>query len=347
MIRSKTALHALLVLAMAAGDSAAFAADDPKGTAQALFDDAMALFNAARVDGDKTKYEAVLNKLQAAYALDSTPGTLASIALTEERLGRYTDAMHHFRQVLRNPNAKPDAIKRARTNMETASKHVGSVEVRAPVGAEILVDGTSTGEQAPLADPLDLLPGKHSVAARLGDQVAVEAVEAIGGVSSTVTLEVRPKTSTTSPALSEPGTVDSFLDRHPSPAPQVDQAVVPPRPPYWNARRVVGAGVVGAGIVSFVLYAVFRAQADSDASRAAGIKGAGASCSGSRCTDLEDAYSAQDRDASIGNAFLGMGIGAAVVGAGIILWPSPSPARVSFVPTIHPHGMAMGLGGEF
>jgi hypothetical protein len=120
--------------------------------------------------------------------------------------------------------------------------------------------------------------------------------------------------------------------------------------PFWTARRVWGASVVGAGTVSLVVSGVFAAQAQSASNRAAELRGGSTTCTGSNCAALNNAYSSQASDATSSTVFLIGGLAAVVTGAVLFLWPTAAPsvpgAQKAFGPLVIPHGGGFQLQGE-
>src|SRR5205823_3019972 len=100
-------------------------------------------------------------------------------------------------------------------------------------GAQVLVDGNDKGI-APLADPLYLLPGSHTIEARAGDRHASKAITLSAGQSVSVQLQARSamaaagapaaaETPPTEPASEEP-------EAAATPRPTETPAETPPAP---------------------------------------------------------------------------------------------------------------------
>src|SRR5579859_5038204 len=67
----------------------------------------------AKATGDVSKYEAALEMFLKAYSLVHRAKPLFNAALAEHDLHRAPDAVHHFREFLRLPDADPGRIQRA------------------------------------------------------------------------------------------------------------------------------------------------------------------------------------------------------------------------------------------
>ena len=349
MMRRNVCVIALLMLV---AEAPAFGAEpgsnDPARSddlARSLFDQGMALVSAAKGDGDRSKYELALKKFETSYALSRSAGALTSVAVTEERLGRHVDAMHHSREVLRLPNAKPDALKLARENMEAASKYVASVDVRAPSGAQVLVDGASSGETMPLADPLDLPPGPHTIRARHGSQIAEANLDAVAGTAPVIALTFQPKPSAPADAAVSTASVGSLLDRQPPPSTSDNAGVTPPT--FWNTRRIVGLAVSGAGLLGLAGGGYFAAQASSEQSRAQNAGVAPGACNGpaqpSGCSALRDAHSAQTSDTTASAVSTAIGAAFLLTGIALVVWPSSG--QTTLAPVASAHGVELQLRG--
>ena len=70
----------------------------------------------------------------------------------------------------------------AKKYIADASSKTGHIAVDAPPGAEIVIDGKKWNAVAPFKEPLDTLPGRHVLDARLGERTASRDVDAPAGV---------------------------------------------------------------------------------------------------------------------------------------------------------------------
>jgi len=135
----------------------------------------------------------------------------------------------------------------------------------------------------------------------------------------------------------------------PPPAPMASIASPPaaPAPSTWNGRKTLavvtgGVGVVGVGLG--IAWAAFASSAQSQER---------SNCSASSCTNrgqaVED-YNTAQKNAT--GATVGIIAGAALVGAGVVLWitaPASAPASSAIgwriAPSIVPSGAGLTLGG--
>src|SRR5262249_41965137 len=131
-----------------------------------------------------------------------------SLGHAEVALGRYRDAAEHLALFLRETHdaASVDPRERAALarDFEAARARAGTVDVSAPAGAELLVDGALVGT-APLGAPLFVEPGKHFFDARLaGYRAHVEVRELAPGASADVAVRLAPVAPPPPPAPPPP-----------------------------------------------------------------------------------------------------------------------------------------------
>lgn len=305
-----------LLLAMLVSSPALATAETPQQIAEAHL-------KAGLKHYEQADYETARLEFLQAQAVYPRPSLLRNLALCELKTNRPLEAIHHLRAYLGDSTTTADKRENAKKNFDEAFAKTGHVAVRASQGALVFVDTHALPGATPFKDPIDVLPGKHVLEARLGERTATRDVDAPAGVTVEVALElderVAPVASTTVP-VSATTTVS-------------DGVVAPPReaePPFWTTRRIVGGGFVGAGLAMLGGALYFQLQNASQADRATSIsasinsKSSCASGTDARCTDLRDAYDAQDRDAVLRSVFLVGGSVAVAAGVALVLWPTAS-----------------------
>jgi hypothetical protein len=325
-----------------AGTLAALAAvparADDKAThdAQARFVEGIARVKA----GD---FEAARLSFAQAYVVLRKPDILWNLALSEEKSGHAVEALAHFKELGRAEAAAEDREK-AKKHIDALMAQTGHIEVVAPSGTKIDVDGTAAGV-TPLADVVDVMPGKHHVAA---GEKATDADVSAGQVAhvSFLVSEVPP------------------VPPAPTPTPAAEAATPPVSPPPEGAapatpspdgavRTIVVLGIGAVAITSGVLGVTFGLQSQSNANTAAGLRDASntSACSGSmsvQCSQLKDAVDAQNQDATLSNVFYVTG---AVLAAGAVatwfLWPKQTRASAGVSPSLAPAGWGPGIIGRF
>jgi hypothetical protein len=348
-------LAASLVMAAAASLPARVVRADGDGPAeaQALFNQGLALVRQAKTSSDPHDLDDAIGKFLAAYRLAPRPHALFNAAITEQRIGRFADAAHHYRQLLHNPACDASLVAQIQKHLADASEKVAVIELEAPPGADIAIDGALLGDKAPLADPIDLMPGKHSIETRMNASASIE-IDVLAGTKQTVRIGFAAP-PTASPPEAAPTSLQPPSQAPASPSssgPEAALAASPDtghgQPAFWSTRRMIGVAVAGAGVVSFVLSGVFQAQSSSDQNSANSIRGmlGTSDCNGpnpkSQCTALNDAYSSQDRNQTISRVFLGAGIGGVLVGAALFFWPQPAAATRTAV--LVPFASSQGAG---
>jgi hypothetical protein len=322
-----------------------------------LFDEGLALLAKPKAPGDAHAYDDAIAKFLAAYRMSPRPNALFNAALTEEKIGRPADALRHFRQLSHNPACSPDLRSQIEKHVADLSAKVATVVLDAPSGAEIAVDGAPTGDRAPLPDPIDLPPGRHTIEAKLGVSASIE-IDAVAGTRQTlrIGLVAPPAASQAAPPAPAspplaPSASTARVDAQPLPSPVQDSAAT--QTPFWSTRRTVGVVIAGAGAASLVASAIFQVASSHQRDQAASIGGmlGPSGCYGSTpstmatCGSLSDAFAAQDRDEDLSRGFLAAGIAGVVLGAVVVLWPQ-GPSRTALVPFPVRQGAGLQVEGQ-
>jgi hypothetical protein len=311
-----------------------------------------------------------------AYALRKHPAVLLNLAQSCLRSNHHLDASRYFQQYLREATtATPAQRGDAERGLGEARTHLGRIEVTAPAGAEVLIDGERVGS-APLADAVDVEPGTHAVKAK-GDEVRVEVAAGqrvnakFGGGGGAPPPVAPPPKETPAPA--------------PAPSPPATATLSPNEPPPADADTgeqkhkmslvpaIVGFSIGGAGIITALAMLIAKSSAQNSANSVAaeikshgGTKGTCTSTDpatvntyGKACSALQDDNNKVDTDAAIGNVGLAVGIVGIAFGA---IWlpialshnkkvpeePKPQALSVTSVhPIVGPRMNGLGLEGSF
>jgi hypothetical protein len=321
-----------------------------------LFDEGLALLAKPKAPGDTHAYDDAIAKFLAAYRTFPRPNALFNAALTEEKIGRSADAIHHFRQLSHNPACTAELKSQIEKHIADLSAKVATVVLDAPAGADIAIDGAATGDRAPLTDPIDLLPGRHTIEAKLGVSASIE-IDAVAGTKQTLRIGLVAPPAASQPAPPSPPSLPSTppssaatVDGQPPPGPPADWSAPPA--PFWSTRRTVGVVIAGAGAASLVASAIFQVASSHQRDQAASIGGklGPSGCYGpsvmATCASLNDAFAAQDRDEDLSRVFLATGIAGVALGAVVVLWPQAAPARTALVPFTVRQGAGLQVEGE-
>jgi hypothetical protein len=296
-------------------------------------------------------------KFLEAYAVLKSPNLLFNLARSEQLSGHDVDAMTHYEAYVHSPDPKVADSDRAdaRQHMTELLPRVGQIAVTAAAGAHVSVDGRATGQDAPLADPVPVAAGKHTVSAQTADGV-VRSLDVVAALGVVVTADfTQAETPAPSATTSAPATSPAATEPPLAPQPNDVGPVTSATAPFWTPTRTAGVVVAGVGVVSLVTGFVFAAQASSDSDRAASIlAGLGqSSCAGGStqpsCLDLQSAHDDQSRDHALNLVFVGVGAAAVVAGAVLFFWPRPAHAKATatLVPMASPHSGGLELRGIF
>jgi hypothetical protein len=295
---------------------------------------------------DKGHEEEAYLRFVEAYAVVQTPPILFNLARTEQLTGRHVAAAEHFRAYLaipEHPRVTPALRAKAQGFVTELQPLLGHLDIDAPAGAAVSVDGKPVAGRA-----VEVEPGAHAVAAKVGDREVFQNVTVIAGGTAPVHLEV-----------AAPVAVPVVVPTPVVVAPPPVAPPVAPAPPerYWITRRKVGLAVAGLGAAGLVLGGVFGADRGSDtsnASAAAATVGAGNSAcfrsTSAACSSLASALQSNGTNATLEAAFLTGGGVLLVAGAVTTLWPSSAQganAAAALVPSVGPRGVGLSWSGSF
>lgn len=365
-------------------------ADDPVTTqARARFKEGVDFY-------DKGKYEEARLAFLQAYTLKKHPAVLLNLAQSSAKAGHPLEAAKYFKQFLKeSTTASPQQKKDAESGLAEVRQKLGRIEVSAPTGSEITLDDGERIGTAPLSEPIDVEPGPHTIRTP-NDSVKVIAtvgqkVEAKLGVASSTTPAVVPVTpppsTTTTPPPSNPppSTGNEGNTGTTNPPPSGDQPTKKTNllSPPENMVPVYAGLVVGVGgLVSAIVFAAFKADAQSkadavanDIRRAASLRGISSQgvCSssnaqvqrdfGAACKTLRDNNDKVDTNATIANiSLVVMGVGFVTAAGWYLFAPKrdegkvgdatkKTPERKAQAPFLTPYGgwgsAGFTLSGEF
>src|SRR5262249_18359980 len=133
---------------------------------------------------------------------------------------------------------------RAAENVAELSKKVGQIGVEAPSGARISIDGLPIES---IADPVVVTSGTHVVTAT------------VHGKERSVTVDCQPGTITKAKLLDEPAPAVNG-SKEPGPSASSSTEDEGDTGKFWTTGRVVGAGLLGAGVVALGLGVLFQVE---------------------------------------------------------------------------------------
>ncbi|MDI7268626.1 MAG: PEGA domain-containing protein [Myxococcota bacterium] len=126
-------------------------------------------FEAGNTLMDMENWEAGLLEFQRSLELYPTRAALFNYGMCLKALFRYVEAMETFEKYLADYTAQatPRELQTLNQNIEELRRLLGDVGITvSPPGATVAVDGTDVGV-APLAEPIRVVSGRHTVTARL------------------------------------------------------------------------------------------------------------------------------------------------------------------------------------
>jgi len=313
---------------------------------------------------DKGQYENARLAFLQAYALKKHPAVLLNLAQSSAKAGHPLEGAKYFQQFLKeSTSASPQQRADAESGLAEVRQKLGRIEIVAPAGTEITLDEKDRLGTAPFTDPVDVEPGAHSlrapnetvrVTANAGQKVQARFG---GGVQPVAPVPVAPAPGPVTPAPAPPPAETSTY----APA-DVDTGTKEPLP-MWPGYA--GIGVAGAGLIGVILFAAFKADAQSkadsvaseirDAANKRGISSVGICSStnasiqkdfGGACNTLRQNNDKVDTNATIANVSgVVLGVGAAFAITWLIAVPIANRKRkTAEIPVITPYA-GYGNGG--
>ncbi len=257
-------------------------ADDAKSEADARFREGSVLAKARRYSEARTKF------LQA-YALDSRPSILLSLAIVEHAVRNPVAALGFLRRYLATTGSVEPEI-RSKMWPELWSE-TGHLKVRVPKGAVVKIDGQLI-ESSALASMIDVLPGSH-----------------------VVSVDEEPRTVTA--AAGETTELEFFADAPsvvaPPPAPPSAPAPAEPAPSTWRWEKTAGVATWAASALAFGAGAVLLNASGNRAE-----EGRRTSGTVPTCTDVSSAVCDEGRSAALSAQSLKTGGWVAIAGGGAL-----------------------------
>lgn len=300
-------------------------------------DDVDKLFEEGSAAAQAGNFELAYEKMKAAWSQRPSFDVAANLAFVEQRLGKKREAAEHLEYALSTFPATGDAAtkERMQTDLNALRTELARVQVDAPEGCAIKVDGEERG-RAPLPQVyLYVEPGKRTVEGTLPGEKGSATIDAQPGQTIAIKIVLKSEND---------GTVT-----HP---PKKESPV-----PLWAGLVVGGIGIggLGAGIGLAVAAGTSGSNAD-DATAALPSRDA---CQGSSpdaaCQGITDDLDSRDllSNASMG-AFIAGGIliagGAALIGVHFAV-PGDSgaePDETAWVlPWVGPDAVGATFGRSF
>jgi hypothetical protein len=300
-------------------------------------------------------FEAARLSFEQAYAVLHRPLILWNLALSEEKTSHPLEALAHFRQVALEAPSDADRAN-AQRHVDALLGELSRIDVQAPPGTVLALDGGGVAATAPLGDPLDVTPGHHVIAATMAGGVAKSSdVVAVAGQVAHVSFIADPPAPVAEMTPAAPAAAT------PAPTPAVPDVPPPPEEstrPFWTPRTVSATVFAGAAVVAGGAAAAFGIASRNNKSAVTGYQNkrptdycfpASGKAMPSDCGPWNDAVNAQNRDAEISNA-LYFAAGALAVGAVVswFFWPKHGHTKAAWVlPEVGPQGAGVEAGSRF
>jgi hypothetical protein len=292
--------------------------------------DAQARFEEGLGRAKSGDFDAARISFTQAYAVLRRPRILWNLALSEEKTGHVLDALAHFKSVAGDPSADEADRTGAQTHVAALYGQTAHIEVRAPAGAPVTVDGGPVVGTAPLGDVLDVAPGRHVIEARLPQGPAAIVVQPAAG--EVVAASFWP-TAPESPAPSPSHAASAAVGPGKSAGPSAGTSAAAPAASTANEpassdtpRNIVVATAGGLAVAALVFGIYFGATSNSDANAAKGLRSqlgtmgcvAPMGTAVAMCSALADDVSSENRNAGLST---GMYVAAgALAVAGVVTW---------------------------
>jgi hypothetical protein len=281
-----------------------------------------------------------------AYSVLKRPNLLFNLARAEQLTGRFVDAISHYKAFAADSTVDPADRETARKHIVELSALVGHVQIDAPSGADLWIDGQHLAGKAPLKEPADVSAGPHTVQARLGDQTKMAGVSCEAGqtVTAKIEMEAMPDPALAGgPPTSGPGRLEPEESN---------------RPVLHVASRgkIVTTVVLGTAAVAAIGVGVgMQLDASAKGSDVTNAEhgGGSSSCFGQtsvRCMQLSsDANAEATADNVRTGAFIGAGVLAVAAVVVWAAWPNSKVVESSrhVVPLVSPGFAGIGFVTEF
>ena len=339
----------LLALAPATLPGPAFAQPPAEETtltamARARFKEGVAFF-------DKGEYEQARASFLQAYSLKKHPAVLLNLAWSSLKSGHTLEAERYFKQFQAEGKDATDKQRAdAAEGLAQARAKLGRIEVSAPSGTEVTIDGERVGT-TPIADLISVESGAHTIKFRGADGATETASVTVLGGEKVVARATHislpppppPQPVVAPPPPSEPVPPPPTPALPPPPPKAVEPAPsnnpvgpVPEGPPeashpghiLWAPLVAFGVLTVAGAATAVIAGVYFKNQAQDNANQsyqnivtAANMRGISrvGICNSppnsdfqTACATYADNNSKVDQDATIGNIGIGVGIAGAV-----------------------------------
>lgn len=158
-----------------------------------------------KADEAKTSYDNAVTAYRKAIESSDDAALQLSLSIALEKAGDLAAAIKACRVLLAAENVKPDVLKKAQARLDDLAMKVGVVSLTiTPDGTQLTIGGKSVGE-APLAEPLVLVPGTYTLTlTAVGYQPKDVELKVEAGSESDRKIDLEPIPVVTKPIEVEP-----------------------------------------------------------------------------------------------------------------------------------------------
>jgi hypothetical protein len=335
-LRARIAIASCFLVTSLAASSIASA----QGTGLSAQDEANARFQTGLKYYDNHDFESARLAFKQAYAVLQKPSILLNLALSELYSNHPLDAIVHFEEYIKDPSTPADKRDKSKKHLEEAMKKTAHLQIRTAADAQVTIDGRPVSQ--PYTTAVHVMPGAHSVEARLGSKTRSANVDPKPGdtVPIDLTFEGEPS-APVDPPPSAATTTNASANANANPnaptnnAPGSEPPPVSPSPSSSSARWIVpvalGVGALGGAAVGFIFAQQNQSSLDdAEALRRAGPSNICADRSSSQCQAYEsklDDASSQATISTVGYVASGVLLAGAI--ATFVFWPRNATSKKS------------------
>jgi hypothetical protein len=206
-------------------------------------------------------YEAALVEFQRAYDLNPSYKILYNIALIQQQLNDFVDALRNYQRYL--DAGKTDIAPARRTEVEKAiaqmKQNVATLKINVNAeGADVTIDDVSVGK-APLTEAVMVNAGRRRISATKDKATATKVVVVAGGDEVTVDLEVVAPAVVVPPKPVGPKPSGAIDEGEPQPGASSGKRI-----PWvgWAITGGLAAGAVVTGIIALKSSSTLASERD-------------------------------------------------------------------------------------
>jgi len=314
-------------------------------------------------------WEGARRSFQQSVAVVPSQTGFFNLAFADEKCGRMLEALGVFKTYARKYPLTDEERAQARRHVAELMEKTGHIDVRAPSGAALTLDETQNAGVAPLAEPLDVTPGHHVLAAKSARGTQVVSVEAgagqvvralFEGAAEDVSASSAPAAGTAEGSATGPvaggssppvGAAPARAGSGPglAPSPNGSEELPPAEHPSSAGRTWLAVGLGLGSLLAIAGGVALEVSAANDQARAENLQ-AHTPAAGCRdppklttaeqdtCQELVDATTSRANDRNLAT---GVFVAGGVFAAGavtVLLWPHaarPQDARMYLAPALN------------